>query len=151
MNTTHLLIAVSVIAAGAVAFAIRMAGLYRATAHAYADAQAELTLSAGEINAARRARNIAFEALRFYAADPSWRPNGRRKHSLVFRDRGEVARAALSGESAMPIVARLVAAQEAAIEADRIAAEAAAATKVVVDDEKQKITEALAGVEGGAP
>ncbi len=151
MNTTHLLIAVSVIAAGAVAFAIRMAGLYRATAHAYADAQAELTLSAGEINAARRARNIAIEALRFYGGDPSWRPGGRRKHSLVFRDRGEVARAALAGQPVQSIIDRLIAAQEAAIEAERAAAQAAAATKVVVDDEKQKITEALAGVEGGAP
>ncbi len=151
MNTTHLLIAVSIVAAGAVAFAIRLAGLYRRTARAYGEAKADMDIAEAAMLQARAARNIAFDALRFYGGDPSWRPGGRRKHSLVFRDRGEVARAALAGQPVQPIIERLFAAQEAAIEADRAAAQAAAATKVTVDQEQQKIQEALANVEGGAP
>jgi hypothetical protein len=146
MNGYAPLIAILATAAAliAVGFAIRLAGHLRVVA-------AALERSRSETKQARDARDIAFGALRFYAADPSWRPNGRRKHSLVFRDRGEVARAALAGQPVQPIIDRLIAAQESAIAADLVAADLAMKAKESFEAEKKKIDQALADVEGGAP
>lgn len=73
----------------------------------------------------------------FYAHDTTWRPNLTKRHSLAYRDRGEVARVALAGGPVEPVVDRL--------HAEARAAEAAA--HAAVEAEQEKIKAALAGVE----
>lgn len=46
-------------------------------------------------------------ALGFYAKDTNWRPMRTRRHSITFRDRGAVARAALRGEDVDQVMQQL--------------------------------------------
>lgn len=50
-------------------------------------------------------------ALGFYARDTHWRPMRTRRHSITFRDRGAVARAALRGEDIDQVMQQLHLAQ----------------------------------------
>ena len=54
-------------------------------------------------------------ALDFYARDTHWRPMRTRRHSITFRDRGAVARAALRGEDIDQIMQQLHLAQTAPV------------------------------------
>lgn len=51
------------------------------------------------------------KALGFYARDTHWRPMRTRRHSITFRDRGAVARAALRGEDIDQVMQQLHLAQ----------------------------------------
>ena len=53
------------------------------------------------------------KALGFYARDTHWRPMRTRRHSITFRDRGAVARAALRGEDIDQVMQQLHLAQAA--------------------------------------
>jgi hypothetical protein len=55
------------------------------------------------------------QALGFYARDTHWRPMRTRRHSITFRDRGAVARAALRGEDIDQIMQQLQLAQTAPV------------------------------------
>lgn len=56
-------------------------------------------------------------ALGFYARDTHWRPMRTRRHSITFRDRGAVARAALRGEDVDQIMQQLQLAQAEPVKA----------------------------------
>lgn len=135
MTTAHLsqilLIAAAFTAAGF--FAHR----WYVTRRALAIAQEQATRMAAELAGVTHARNVLRAGCQFYACDTTWRPNRSKRHSIAYRDRGEVARVALGGGSVEPVVERL--------HAEARAAEAAA--QAAVDAEQQKIKDALATVE----